>query len=97
MTTLGQTVTGVVTITGQLNVDNIRVDGNVISSQNLNGDIQLTPNGTGAVISSASFLPSTDNTLDLGSSSFRFIDVFLGGVISNGTNSIISGIKCVKM
>lgn len=91
MTTLGQTVTGVVTITGQLNVDNIRVDGNVISSQNLNGDIQLTPNGTGAVISSASFLPSTDNTLDLGSGSFRFNDVFLGGVISNGTNSISLG------
>ena len=47
MTTLGQIVTGTMTITGQFNIDNIRVDGNVISSQNLNGDIQFSPNGTG--------------------------------------------------
>lgn len=33
----------------QLDVDNIRVDGNTISSTNTNGDINLTPNGTGAV------------------------------------------------
>jgi hypothetical protein len=33
----------------QLNVDNIRIDGNDISSQNVNGDITLTPNGTGSV------------------------------------------------
>lgn len=42
-----RTCPAVVTITGQLNVDNIRVDGNVISSQNLNGDIQLSPKGGG--------------------------------------------------
>lgn len=32
----------------QLNVDNLRADGNVISSTNTNGDIALDPNGTGA-------------------------------------------------
>jgi hypothetical protein len=37
---------GVGTLT-QANVDNIRVDGNVISSTNTNGDIALTPDGTG--------------------------------------------------
>lgn len=34
----------------QLNVDNLRLDGNTISSTNTNGDITLTPNGTGKVV-----------------------------------------------
>lgn len=33
----------------QLDVDNIRVDGNTISSTNTNGDIDLLPNGSGAI------------------------------------------------
>lgn len=37
----------------QLDVDNIRLDGNVISSTNTNGNITLTPNGTGTVVSSS--------------------------------------------
>jgi len=88
MTTLGQIVTGTMTITGQFNIDNIRVDGNVISSQNLNGDIQFSPNGTGQIIVGATIKPDTDNTLDLGTSLLRFNDLFLGGTISNGTNDI---------
>ena len=88
MTTLGQTITGTMTVTGQFNIDNIRLDGNVISSQNLNGDITLSPNGTGAVISSADIVPSANNTLDLGTGSLRFNDLFLGGSVSDGTNNI---------
>ena len=42
-------ITGVATVTGQLNVDNIRVDGNTISTTDTNGNIVLTPNGTGYV------------------------------------------------
>ena len=34
----------------QLNVDNIRIDGNTISSTDTNGDITLDPDGTGDVI-----------------------------------------------
>jgi len=37
------------TVLGQFNIDNIRVDGNVISSTNTNGNITLTPDGTGVV------------------------------------------------
>lgn len=33
----------------QLNVDNLRADGNTISSTNTNGNIELSPNGTGLV------------------------------------------------
>ena len=46
--TLGATTTAVSGLT-QLNVDNIRIDGNVISSTNTNGSIGLNPNGSGAV------------------------------------------------
>lgn len=88
MTTLGQTVTGTMTITGQFNIDNLRVDGNVISSTNLNGDITLSPNGTGQVIVDSTIKPGADNTLDLGTSALRFNDLFLGGTVSNGTNNI---------
>ena len=42
----------------QLNVDNIRLDGNTISSTDTNGDISLSPNGTGAVEVSSSSTPT---------------------------------------
>jgi len=41
--------TGAVAITGLLDVDNIRVNGNDISSTNTNGDVTITPNGTGEI------------------------------------------------
>jgi hypothetical protein len=37
----------------QLNVDNIRIDGNTISSTDTNGDITIDPNGTGDVVVAA--------------------------------------------
>ena len=42
--------TGVVTISTQLNVDNLRLDGNAVSSTDTNGDVNITPNGTGATV-----------------------------------------------
>jgi hypothetical protein len=44
---------GVVSGATQLNVDNLRLDGNVVSTTNANGNLTVTPNGTGVVISSA--------------------------------------------
>jgi len=49
MTTIGQTITGNVAITGQLDVDNISVSGNGIIATNSNGGININPNGTGSV------------------------------------------------
>lgn len=42
------TGTGVVA-TGLIDIDNIRLDGNTISSTNTNGNIDITPNGTGNI------------------------------------------------
>lgn len=43
--------TNVVSGATQLNVDNLRLDGNTLSSTDTNGNINLTPNGTGEVVS----------------------------------------------
>ena len=40
---------GAVDITGDLDVDNININGNTIISTDTNGDINITPNGTGTV------------------------------------------------
>ena len=54
MTDLKNVSTGAVALetpaADQLNVDNIRIDGNTISSTDTNGDITLDPNGTGDTI-----------------------------------------------
>ena len=48
------------TISGvaQLNVDNLRLDGNTISSTNSNGNIVLDPNGTGVISASSARITS---------------------------------------
>lgn len=70
---------GNIDITGSLNVDNISIDGNTISSTNTNGDLALTPNGTGNLVldglnwpqadGSAGFFLSTDGMGNLNWSS----------------------------
>lgn len=87
-TTLGITATGTVGITGQLNADNLRLDGNTLSSTNTDGDINLSPNGVGEVVISSHVMPSTDNARDLGAIGLRFKDLFLSSEISDGTDAI---------
>jgi hypothetical protein len=82
--TLGQTVTGTVGITGQLNIDNLRLDGNVLSSTS--GNITIT--SAGIFETSNTFQPAADGTLDLGTIAKRFNDLFIDGSISDGTTSI---------
>ncbi len=45
-----------VTISGDFATDNIHIDGNTISSLNTNGDILISPNGTGGVDADTSFI-----------------------------------------
>ena len=49
MNTVGQTITGNVAITGQLDIDNISISGNGIIATNSNGGININPNGLGSV------------------------------------------------
>ena len=61
MTTVGQTITGNVAITGQLDIDNISISGNGIIATNSNGGININPNGLGSVTIGGSnvSIPST--------------------------------------
>ena len=55
-----------------LNIDNIEINGNTISSTNTNGPINLTPNGTGAVVVSKLQVTGTfqlDGNVTVGDSS----------------------------
>ena len=102
MTTVGQTVTGNVAVTGRADIDNIRIDGNVISSTSSNGSITISPNGTGSIIFNAGTISAQDGILSI-STAYVTNTIFMarGSKIqanstnddvvleSNGTGSVI--------
>jgi len=53
---------GSVTINTSLDVDNIKIDGNSITSTDTNGDINITPNGSGKVVLDGLSYPTADGT-----------------------------------
>lgn len=71
-----------------LDVDNININANTISSTDVNGNVVLSPNGTGVLELTALLRPDTDDSYDIGESALRFQDLFLSGTISDGTNAI---------
>lgn len=64
-----------------LYVDNISIDGNTISSTDTNGDITLTPNGTGSVVLDGISYPQSDG------SAGQFLKTDGSGNLSFGTVS----------
>lgn len=88
---------GAVNITGDLDVDNININGNTISSTDINGNINLTPNGTGEIVVSAGInFPDTQNassdanTLD-DYEQGTFTPTFVGSTSSDFTYSVQAG------
>jgi len=62
LTTAAQTnITSVGTLTS-LDVDNIKVDGNAITSTDTNGNITITPDGTGKIVLDGLSWPTADGT-----------------------------------
>ena len=101
MTTLGQTVTGVLTVDGSAAIDNLNINGNTITATSSNGGIVLQPNGTGtAMINGDS--ASVTGRLDVLSLTINS-DIFIAGggkiqplstnqdltLESNGTGSVV--------
>lgn len=81
--------TGVVINNDIIQVDNIKIDGNAITSENTNGDINLTPNGTGGVVVDGDL--QVDN-LNLATNSI--ISTNTNGDINftpNGTGGVVAG------
>jgi hypothetical protein len=88
----------------QLNVDNLRLDGNTISSTDTNGNVQIDPAGTGVVdvvgtLQSDGLTVDGDVTLNDGSPNLRlkdtdtnrFVDLMYGTRVSTIRNTMASG------
>jgi hypothetical protein len=86
MNTTDISATGTVGVTGLLTIDNLSLDGNTLASTDVNGNINLSPNGAGEVVLSSHLRASTDANKDLGNASQRFRDLFLSGGIKDGTD-----------
>lgn len=92
MNTLGQTVIGAMDITGQLDVDNLQLNGNTLASTDVNGNIIIEPNGTGTINFGSTLLPVSSGSFDLGAVASLLNDVYLSGGIRNATNEIPVGV-----
>jgi len=60
------------------NVDNLKLDGNALTSTDTNGNISITPNGTGKTVISNVYVGDTSTTLE------EFIEDISGGQIQAG-------------
>jgi hypothetical protein len=96
MTTGSQTVTGTIAIAGQLDIDNLRLDLNTISSTNLNGNVILAPNGAGLVELGAGAFPTTDSTVDLGKSGNVWNKLWIDGAIGGATEITLSDLLTLR-
>ena len=101
--TLGSTTTAVAGLT-QVDVDNIRVDLNTISTTNGNGDLTLSPNGTGTVkvpsgykdragfttdsLATKEYVDATSQGLDVKNSVVAATTVNLSATYANGTAGV---------
>lgn len=88
METLGQTVVGTIGVTGQLNVDNLRVDGNTLSSTDAGGNVVIDPNGAGLIEIGSAVFPTTDSAWDIGKSGNVWNDLWLDGNIKDGSSTL---------
>ena len=75
----GGTFSGNVTVNALLNVDNIRIDGNTISSTDTNGNITLDPNGTGAVVANSKIQFGSDAQTNITGGGASDVDLILSG------------------
>lgn len=75
-TTKAEATSTGVTIAGTLNISNLSFDTNSITSTDTNGNIIISPNGTGTILTDSHIIPNTDSTDDLGASTTRFANVY---------------------
>ena len=82
-TPIGNTVpsTGAFTL---LDVDNININGNSITSSDVNGNITLTPNGTGKLVLNNVFINGTVDSLA------EYIFDTVGGAVTQGTGITVT-------
>ena len=72
---------GSTTAITKLNVDNIQIDGNTISSTDSNGNINLTPNGTGEVVIGTSNLNYSGTAVLATGTEINYLDGCVAGIM----------------
>lgn len=82
------TVTGNISATGTISAGNLLLSGDTLSTTDLNGNLILAPNGTGAISLAGNAQPSADASKTLGTAALRFTNLFLSGGIGDGTNTV---------
>lgn len=68
----------------RLNVDNLRLDGNSLTSTNTNGDIIVDPTGTGKLVLHNVYINGTTDSLE------EFIYDTVGGAVTGGTGITVT-------
>lgn len=97
LSTTGTLAAGATTVTGTMGATtvtagNLQLASNTFSSTNTNGDLNLSPNGSGLVTTSAKFVPTTDAARDLGTTSARFQSIYFSGSLGDGTTTIAQSV-----
>ena len=67
-----------------LNVDNLRLDANTLTSTNTNGDVIIDPNGTGKTVLHNVYIDGTSDSLE------EFIYDTVGGAVTGGTGITVT-------
>ena len=80
---------GVLSGMTEIDIGNLEISGNSINAGNANGNINLTPNGTGSVVSDGNLAVSTGKFLSIQNAANTFAVAFTVGALTKSTSYVL--------